>query len=553
MSCQRRRCSDCRDEGEVLREEKSPRAFPGGGDSTGEPHHLEQVGLLQIPGLFTNPTCPDSTTTLGQSKQKQILSQSPTRLEQAFEQLNLDGQGSQSITRSATEPCQASQILESIESGDESDVLVTSPEVLRIQNSEEEEEQDDDNDTPEDSSTTSRGSWETDERSEHSSPSPVHQHPLFDVRSQVLDFIFSGFEAYRRATQRQSGDSDSPRGQSSSHQASSQPSRTTNARKRRTPEDEDQDDGNGSSNRRKKARNETQILDDQVTFACPFSKRHPARHQRCNRYKLSRIRDVKQHLKRRHLVPIYCSICGTTFDDEKTRDSHARKQKCPHQPLARIEGVTTLQCTQLSTKVSSKLSEEEQWFAVYAVVFPGHPRPRSPYIDRQVPEELQSFTDYFVNEGPRIILEALRSHPLGDGANQDSLINLLGDRANEDFHLHLLGNGLQRIREGWRNVPLGPELSTQSRSIIPASVPVPIPSHVPISSQVSSEENDNNDTSESLSAHPPPWPPLDQSQSSIPASLPHAAPVPVPSDANDNNETTETLSGHVPPSPTLDS
>lgn len=60
------------------------------------------------------------------------------------------------------------------------------------------------------------------------------------------------------------------------------------------------------------------------TFACPYLAYKPATYRSCLRYKLSRIADVKRHLKRCHMHPPYCPRCMETFTNEETRDEHIR-------------------------------------------------------------------------------------------------------------------------------------------------------------------------------------------------------------------------------------
>lgn len=58
-------------------------------------------------------------------------------------------------------------------------------------------------------------------------------------------------------------------------------------------------------------------------LACPFYKRDPKQHQVCGKYKLRRIKDVKQHIYRLHYNPeLYCPRCRLKFECFSKRDHH---------------------------------------------------------------------------------------------------------------------------------------------------------------------------------------------------------------------------------------
>lgn len=63
-------------------------------------------------------------------------------------------------------------------------------------------------------------------------------------------------------------------------------------------------------------------------FACPYVAQRPATYRNCLRYRLIRIKDVKQHLRRNHRIPPHCSRCGQAFCSEEDRDAHVREGMC---------------------------------------------------------------------------------------------------------------------------------------------------------------------------------------------------------------------------------
>ena len=140
-----------------------------------------------------------------------------------------------------------------------------------------------------------------------------------------------------------------------------------------------------------------------LLFACPFCKKDTLRYRDCYSVKLTKISYVKQHLSRNHSFPIYCSLCMQRFETEHARDIHTRAATCQRQPLVDWEGVTEPQKQQLRKKPPKNTSEEDQWFMIFKILFPGHPLPVSPYIDGDLSEQLFAFQDFAVTRGPEIV------------------------------------------------------------------------------------------------------------------------------------------------------
>lgn len=168
------------------------------------------------------------------------------------------------------------------------------------------------------------------------------------------------------------------------------------------------DNSNGPSSSRVGCSKRRRTSDRQLTFACPYTKKDPMSYRDCYRYKLSRIRDVKQHLVRCHRNPPYCPRCMDTFETEEERDEHIRASSCPLRLSVRLDGITESQRSQLAKKSASNTSPEAQWFAVFDIVFPGHkPRPLSPYVDSELLQDITLYQDFLTSHGPRILSRVL--------------------------------------------------------------------------------------------------------------------------------------------------
>ncbi|KAJ6788381.1 hypothetical protein PWT90_04641 [Aphanocladium album] len=122
-------------------------------------------------------------------------------------------------------------------------------------------------------------------------------------------------------------------------------------------------------------------------FACPFYKFDPKKHFRCFRkYDLHRYSDVKQHIVRRHsLSPLYCSNCWTSFSDNKEYEyrQHLETGNCSKQPIS--EDLFPHEVAALNNLVLNgpgrRASDSSRWFSAWDLLFPGHSRPSSPYVE----------------------------------------------------------------------------------------------------------------------------------------------------------------------------
>ncbi|KAI1635809.1 hypothetical protein F4809DRAFT_427506 [Biscogniauxia mediterranea] len=65
------------------------------------------------------------------------------------------------------------------------------------------------------------------------------------------------------------------------------------------------------------------------SFACPFDKSNSNKYSDCRTNILTRIKDVKQHVYRKHSKPhLYCPFCFQVFANANSRDTHIRQETC---------------------------------------------------------------------------------------------------------------------------------------------------------------------------------------------------------------------------------
>lgn len=181
----------------------------------------------------------------------------------------------------------------------------------------EDQSEDEDEDEDEDDSIEESLIWESDKSTE--THDLEEGHPFLCAKNAILDHIISSYSDWAQSAQegddRTSGaDGTFPYPRPLPH------SRRSDGRteKRKRPADDDSGLGNDLSSSLilsvKRSRSDCGGL----TFACPFCKKDPGRYRICYYNKLSRIGDVKQHLLRRHAIPIYCSSCNQTLIMRKT-------------------------------------------------------------------------------------------------------------------------------------------------------------------------------------------------------------------------------------------
>lgn len=208
-------------------------------------------------------------------------------------------------------------------------------------------------------------------------------HPLSHEKSQIVELLIARHDAYR--TQNGQSSNTNTSGPSGADQGSNKGKEVSSGKKRASEADDDNGgDGNGSDGSEgkppKKLKSAVEADEARKYFACPFFKKDPVKYSDCHRYRLLRIRDVKQHLRRCHCRLIYCPVCDETFQKEEDRDTHTRQRTCQEVPF-RIDGMTKLQQEKLAEKIWIKTSEDTQWFKMFTTVFPDEQPPSSPYIE----------------------------------------------------------------------------------------------------------------------------------------------------------------------------
>lgn len=137
---------------------------------------------------------------------------------------------------------------------------------------------------------------------------------------------------------------------------------------------------------------------DALRFACPYYKHDPIAHRFCLlRQTLTATNYVKQHLDRYHLPPIHCPTCGEVFKKRSERDEHIRDLGCERRDFSH-PGMT-LQQQEALKRTARNVTQEQRWYAIWDILFPGEPRPASPYVKDPFVEMVEVVMPRWVEQG----------------------------------------------------------------------------------------------------------------------------------------------------------
>ena len=118
-----------------------------------------------------------------------------------------------------------------------------------------------------------------------------------------------------------------------------------------------------------------------LSLACPFYRLNPWKYYTCQKYDLQRIKDVKQHIHRKHVKPdFYCARCYEVFSNAMSRDAHTREGACDIRGDPQFDGVTDSQKEDLKNCHKRGKEVAEQWYYMWDILFKDQSRPKSPYI-----------------------------------------------------------------------------------------------------------------------------------------------------------------------------
>lgn len=143
-----------------------------------------------------------------------------------------------------------------------------------------------------------------------------------------------------------------------------------------TDENEESDNEENEAPKPKKAKSEEVEV---KRLACPFFKRNPHRYKdqsKCVGPGWVTVHRLKEHLYRRHMLPIHCYRCREVFPSDKLLQLHSRSDaRCAvrdddDDAAPELEGIDASQERQLRSRRRTDKTEEDKWRDVFRICFP---------------------------------------------------------------------------------------------------------------------------------------------------------------------------------------
>ncbi|KAK0624218.1 hypothetical protein B0T14DRAFT_517685 [Immersiella caudata] len=179
--------------------------------------------------------------------------------------------------------------------------------------------------------------------------------------------------------------------------------------------------------------------DEVKLFACPFYKLDPDAHQECRPFKLSRVKDVKLHLQRKHSSRgssgQSCEGAGTDHDQSDYEGPAAKE--CEGQDCSISSSITEEQWERLAHKYQSRRKPvDEQWKDIWRILFPGREPPLSVYLESDTEEMITRLRAFWSTRRDDITNKTYQCNslfPVGDPNFLADLFDHVIDRFLTDF------------------------------------------------------------------------------------------------------------------------
>jgi len=214
-------------------------------------------------------------------------------------------------------------------------------------------------------------------------------------------------------------------------------------------------------------------------WACPFYQNDHSLNLSCLRLELKRIVDVRQHLKRYH-APIRCPKCCDLFESKKERNDHFHLARCgterPHLPPEMTEDMWNLIAMRGLSKKRGNSVDEQRWFNIWEILFPGTTHPDSPYVGSEFSERLSHSLDGFQSLGHMERL--LMSYP----SNQHELVHRAMQHAITEFAKYAVRqvSGIKPPPSESQATTLAPSVppTTEGKEVTPTTTDLSDPARV---------------------------------------------------------------------------
>ncbi|VUC29612.1 unnamed protein product [Clonostachys rosea] len=149
---------------------------------------------------------------------------------------------------------------------------------------------------------------------------------------------------------------------------------------------------------------------EELLFACPLYRKYPLQNMDCVNRKLTRIRDVKQHLLRRHLA-FRCPICNIPLPSAARKDEHIQEQNCkPAESAERFgpDGITQEVHDILKKRSHRGKAPTTKWFEVWEIIFGDTNREERPFLGPMMEETARLMRDVWAKERRAIVQDVIQ-------------------------------------------------------------------------------------------------------------------------------------------------
>lgn len=150
--------------------------------------------------------------------------------------------------------------------------------------------------------------------------------------------------------------------------------------KGKRPASNDENEGSGNEDNEAPKPKKVKSEETEVRrLACPFFKRNPHRYKdqgKCVGPGWLTVHRLKEHLYRRHMLPIHCYRCREVFPSDRLLQLHSRSEaRCAVRDGAtpgaqELEGIDAAQERLLRSRRRTDKSEEDKWRDVFRICFP---------------------------------------------------------------------------------------------------------------------------------------------------------------------------------------
>ncbi|KAF2475309.1 uncharacterized protein BDR25DRAFT_340117 [Lindgomyces ingoldianus] len=227
-------------------------------------------------------------------------------------------------------------------------------------------------------------------------------------------------------------------------------------RKRRFNDEGDEDGGGGQNPSRRRVESPDK---GQVTrkLACVFAKHDPLQYIR-----------LRQHLERRHYVPVHCPRCSEEFEDAAELNDHFRQVAvCDIRPTRIWSGINEEKQKALkSMRASRNKSTEENWNEIYRLLFPASPLPDSPWAGEfRMSRAFRALGEFATQIAPPLITNEVKSGLPAELRGQEQHVETFFQAALPAIMRNIFAEAVQNrqdIESGLRRSRRSPSPSMQS-------------------------------------------------------------------------------------------